>query len=108
MSSDVRFDRRLKAAAEGVFGGLRAAPIALLMAPGIAAAQENPTKLPEIHVIATTPVAPPPRVSTRAAGATSAPATRAPATRAPATSGAAAAVPETTAKPVPGRSRQTS
>jgi iron complex outermembrane recepter protein len=102
MSSDVRFDRRLKAAAEGVFGGLRAAPIALLMAPGIAAAQENPTKLPEIHVIATTPVAPPPRVSTRAAGATSAPATRAPATRAPATSGAAAAVPETTAKPVPG------
>ena len=100
MSSDVRFDRRVKAAAEGVFGGLRAAPIALLMAPGIAAAQENPAKLPEIHVIATTPVAPPPRVSTRAAGATSAPVTRAPATRAPASS--AATVPETTAKPVPG------
>jgi iron complex outermembrane recepter protein len=95
MSSDVRFDRRVKAAAEGVFGGLRAAPIALLMASGVAAAQENPTKLPEIHVIATTPVAPPPRVSTRAAGATSAPATRAPAS-------SAATVPETTSKAVPG------
>ena len=57
----------------------------------------RPTKLPEIHVIATTPVAPPARVSTRAAGATSAPVTRA-----PATSGAAAAVPETNAKAVPG------
>jgi iron complex outermembrane recepter protein len=95
MSSDARFDRRAKAVAERVFGGLLAAPIALLVASGVTVAQENPTKLPEIHVIATTPVAPPPRVSTHAAGATSAPATRTPAS-------SAAAETETTAKPVPG------
>jgi iron complex outermembrane recepter protein len=69
MNSDVRFDCRVKAPAEGVFSGLLAAPIALLMASGIAAAQQNPTSLPEIHVIATTPV-PPPRQAPRRATAT--------------------------------------
>jgi iron complex outermembrane recepter protein len=72
------------------------------MASSIAAAQENPsaagssntTSLPEIHVIATTPVAPP-HVAPRAPAAAPAPA----ATRAPAP---ATATTETAAKAVPG------
>jgi iron complex outermembrane recepter protein len=78
----------------------RSALLAVAMAPGVAAAQQNPAQpaaspgtegnaatLPEIHVIATTPVAPP-RVAPRA----------------PAAAGATtpAAAPETAAKAVPG------
>src|SRR5271166_5779353 len=96
MSSHVSFDGRGKASAIGaVFHGLWAAPIALVMAPGVLAAQEssnsggnaNATTLPEIRVIATTPVAPP-RVTAPA----------------PTPAGAAspAAVAESTTKPVPG------
>src|SRR6516165_5996852 len=81
---------------------------ALAIAPGTVAAQDasssSAAKLPEIHVIATTPVAPPPRRApvVRATGpATRAPATRAPATRAPAAPAPAPAE-ATTAKPIPG------
>src|SRR6516225_7772059 len=75
----------------------------LAIAPRTVVAQDasssSATKLPEIHVIATTPVAPPPRRATvvRATG----PATRAPATRAPAAPAPAPAE-ATTAKPIPG------
>ena len=82
MSGDVGFDRRPKApAAARVFLGLWAVPTALLMASSIVAAQENQnsaasssttTTLPEIHVIATTPVAPPSRPIPAAAGANTA------------------------------------
>jgi iron complex outermembrane recepter protein len=77
MSGDVGFDRRPKAsAAARLFLGLWAAPTALLMTSGMVAAQENQnsaassgtTTLPEIHVIATTPVAPPSRPMPAAAG----------------------------------------
>jgi hypothetical protein len=69
------------------------------MASSIAAAQENPsaagssstTSLPEIHVIATTPVAPP-HVTPRAPAAAPVP-TRAPTTTAAATEAAPKAVP---------------
>ena len=86
---------------------LRGVPLALsamvAIAPGTVAAQDasssTATKLPEIHVIATTPVAPPPR--------------RAPVARAtgPATPTRAAAPPpapaeETNAKPIPGAVEQ--
>ena len=78
MSSDVRVHRRVTAT--DVFHGLWAAPVAWLMASSMAAAQENPspagspstTTLPEIRVIATTPVAPP-RVAPRAPAAAAAP-----------------------------------
>ena len=81
MSSDARIDHRVKPKpAKDVFHGLWAVPIAWLMASSVAAAQENPnpsgssstTTLPEIHVIATTPVAPP-RVAPRGPAAAAAP-----------------------------------
>ena len=98
MRGDVRVDHRVKAAAaRKVFHGLWAAPIAWLMASSGVAAQENPnaagssssTTLPEIRVIATTPVAPP-----RVAPHAPAPAPAGAATPAPA--------PEIAAKAVPG------
>ena len=98
MRGDVRVDHRVKAAAaRKVFHGLWAAPVAWLMASSGVAAQENPnaagssssTTLPEIRVIATTPVAPP-----RVAPHAPAPAPAGAATPAPA--------PETAAKAVPG------
>ena len=66
---------------------LRAVSVAAVMAPGIAAAQRtagqsadsSAASLPEIHVIATTPVAPPPRAKPAAAAAALAPSTAAPA-----------------------------
>ena len=73
MCSDVRLHRRV--IATNVFHGLWAAPIAWLLASSVAAAQENlnpaasTTALPEIRVIATTPVAPP-RTTPRAAAPT--------------------------------------
>src|SRR3984893_16362239 len=94
MSADVRVDRRVKAApSKDVLHGLWAALIAGLMTSSIAAAQENPsaagssstTSLPEIHVIATTPVAPrhvPPRAPAPAPAPPRAPATTAAATEA--------------------------
>ena len=100
MSADVRADRRVKATPfKDVLHGLWAAPLAWLMASSVAAAQENPsaagssstTTLPEIRVIATTPVAPP-HVTPRAPAAAAAP-TRAPATAAAATEAAPKAVP---------------
>jgi iron complex outermembrane recepter protein len=98
MCSDVRVHRRIVAA--DVFQGLWAAPIALLMAWSVAAAQENPnpagssgTTLPEIRVIATTPVAPP-RVPARALATAPAPAAPTPA--------AAPTTGETAPKAVPG------
>ena len=81
MSSDVRIDHRVRAKpGKGMFHGLWAAPIAWLMASTVATAQENPnpggssstTALPEIRVIATTPVAPP-RVAPRPPAAAAAP-----------------------------------
>src|SRR5580704_7773128 len=74
MRSDVRVHRHVTAT--DVFHGLWAAPIAWLMASSVAAAQENPnpagnsssTTLPEIRVIATTPMAPP-RIAPRAPAA---------------------------------------
>jgi iron complex outermembrane recepter protein len=105
MSSHVSFDGRGKASAIGaVFHGLWVAPIALVIAPGILAAQEssnsagnsNATNLPEIRVIATTPVAPP-RVTPRVpapSGTTSPPA--------PSGTTSPAAVAEPTTKLVPG------
>ena len=78
MRSDVRVHRHVTAT--DVFHGLWAAPIAWLLASSVAAAQENPnpaastTALPEIRVIATTPVAPP-RVTPRAPAAAPTPAT---------------------------------
>ena len=74
MRSDVRVHRHVTATV--VFHALWAAPIAWLMASNMAAAQESPsparspstTTLPEIRVIATTPVAPP-RVTPRAPAA---------------------------------------
>ena len=63
MCSDVRVHRRVTTT--DVLHGLWAVPIAWLLASSVAAAQENPnpaastTSLPEIRVIATTPVAPP-------------------------------------------------
>jgi iron complex outermembrane recepter protein len=77
MCSDVRVHRRVTAT--DVFHGLWVAPIAWLLASSVAAAQENPnpaastTALPEIRVIATTPVAPP-RVTPRAPAAAPTPA----------------------------------
>ena len=100
MSSDARIDHRVKPKpAKDVFHGLWAVPIAWLMASSVAAAQENPnpsgststTTLPEIRVIATTPVAPP-RVAPRAPAAAGAP------TPTPTPT----AAPETAAKAVPG------
>jgi hypothetical protein len=84
---------------KGALHGLWAAPIAWLMASSVVAAQENPnpagssstTTLPEIRVIATTPVAPP-RVTPRAAAA--------PAAVRP------APAPEAAPKPVPGAVEQ--
>ena len=77
-------------------GGSLWASVLLAIAPGTVAAQDassssssggsNATKLPEIHVIATTPVAPPARPAPRVSG---------PAVAAPAPA-------ETTAKPIPG------
>ncbi len=99
MRGDVSIDRRVKATpAKDVLHGLWAAPIAWLMASSVAAAQENPnptgssstTTLPEIRVIATTPVAPP-RVAPRAPAPAATP---------------AAAPPETAPKPVPGAVEQ--
>jgi iron complex outermembrane receptor protein len=66
MSSDVRVHRRVTTT-DVQLHALWAAPIAWLLASSVAAAQENPnpagssstTTLPEIRVIATTPVAPP-------------------------------------------------
>ena len=64
MSSDVRVHRRVTTT-DVQLHGLWAAPIAWLLASSVVAAQENPnpaastTALPEIRVIATTPVAPP-------------------------------------------------
>ena len=81
MSSDVRIDHRVKVKpGKDVFHGLWAVPIAWLMASTVATAQENPnpagspstTTLPEIRVIATTPVAPP-RVTPRAPAAAAPP-----------------------------------
>ena len=75
---------------------------AAAMAPGIVAAQEassesegSTAKLPEIHVIATTPVAPPPRRApvARATG---------PANRAPTPAPPPAPAEATAAKPIPG------
>ena len=98
MCSDVRVPRRVVAA--DVFQGLWAAPIALLMAWSVAAAQENPnpagssgTTLPEIRVIATTPVAPP-RVPARALATAPTPAAPTPT--------AAPTAAETAPKAVPG------
>jgi iron complex outermembrane recepter protein len=99
MCSHVRVHRRVMAT--DLFHGLWAAPIAWLMASSVAAAQENPnpagssssTTLPEIRVIATTPVAPP-HVAPRPAAAAPAPA------RAPAAAPTTAA--ETAPKAVPG------
>ena len=74
MSSDVRVHRRVTTT-DVQLHGLWAAPIAWLLASSVAAAQENPnpaastTALPEIRVIATTPVAPP-RTTPRAAAPT--------------------------------------
>ena len=64
---------------------LRAVSVATVMAPGIAAAQQtagqsadsSAASLPEIHVIATTPVAPPPRAKPAAAAAATAESTAA-------------------------------
>jgi iron complex outermembrane receptor protein len=78
MSTDARVHRRVTAT--DVFHALWAAPVAWLMASSMAAAQESPspagspstTTLPEIRVIATTPVAPP-RVTPRAPAAAAAP-----------------------------------
>ena len=78
MCSDVRVHRRVTAT--DMLHGLWAAPIVWLLASSVAAAQENPnpsgssstTTLPEIRVIATTPVAPP-RVAPRPPAAASAP-----------------------------------
>src|SRR6476646_10731201 len=77
MRSDVRVHRHVTAT--DVFHGLWVAPIAWLLASSVASAQENPnpaastTALPEIRVIATTPVAPP-RVTPRAPAAAPTPA----------------------------------
>ena len=107
MSSDVRFNRRVRAtAAKDVLHALWAAPIAWLMASSVVAAQENAgsssATLPEIRVIATTPVAPP-RTPARAPAA-AAPTPARTAVRAPAPSPAPtpAAAPETVPKAVPG------
>jgi hypothetical protein len=100
MRGDVRVGSRVRpTAAKDVLHGLWAAALALLMASSVVSAQENSnqagssstTKLPEIHVIATTPVASP-RVTPRAPAAAPAP-TRAPATTAAATEAAPKAVP---------------
>ena len=95
MCSDVRVHRRVTAT--DVLHGLWAAPIAWLLASSVAAAQENPnpaastTSLPEIRVIATTPVAPP-RTTPRAPAAAPT----------PAATPTAAAAPETASNAVPG------
>src|SRR6516162_5359954 len=80
----------------------------LAIAPRTVAAQDassssNATKLPEIHVIATTPVAPPTRTAP-----TARPSGRAVAGRAVAAPAAAAPAPAeaTTAKPIPGAVEQ--
>jgi iron complex outermembrane recepter protein len=112
--SDVRCNRRLRAtAAKDVLHGLWAAPLALLMASSVVSAQENSnqtgsssTTLPEIHVIATTPVAPP-RTPARAPTAAAAPTpartpARTTAAHAAAPTPAVAAALETAAKAVPG------
>src|SRR5215472_15752066 len=100
MGADVRVDLRVKATpSKDVLHGVWAALIAWLMASSVAATQENPsaagssstTTLPEIRVIATTPVAPP-HVTPRAPAAAAAP-TRAPATAAAAAEAAPKAVP---------------
>jgi len=74
-------------AVRAAFGRLLgAAAVVVVMAPGILAAQETPsstenssaTTLPEIHVIATTPVAPPPRAKPAAVAAAPAEKTAAP------------------------------
>ncbi len=93
MSSDVRVHRRVTAT-DVLLHGRWAAPIVWLLASSVAAAQENPnsagssstTTLPEIRVIATTPVAPP-RTTPRAPAATPT---------------AAAAAPENAPNAVPG------
>ena len=96
MCSNVRVHRRVTTTD---LPGLWAAPIALLLASSVAAAQENPnpaastTSLPEIRVIATTPVAPP-RTTPRAPAAVAAPT--------PAATPTAAAAPETASNAVPG------
>jgi hypothetical protein len=100
MRSDVRVDHRVRAPAKDALYGLWVAPIAWLMALSVAAAQtpagsSSSTTLPEIRVIATTPVAP-----TRTPPPAPAAAARAAPTAAPPTT--AAAAPETAAKAVPG------
>ena len=95
MCSDVRVHRRVTTT--DVLHGLWAVPIAWLLASSVAAAQENPnpaastTSLPEIRVIATTPVAPP-RTTPRAPAAAPT----------PAATPTAAAVTETASIAVPG------
>src|SRR5262249_34715149 len=98
MTGKVRIDRRVKArSVKEVLHGLFLAPLAWLMASIVATAQENPagssTTLPEIRVIATTPVAPP-RTPARAPAAAPTPArtpARTTAARAPAPTSAVAA-----------------
>jgi iron complex outermembrane receptor protein len=78
----VSFDRRRSASVFwAVFRELiKGVSIAVVMVPGVLAAQETPgstgnsntTTLPEIHVIATTPVAPPRRVTPPATAASNA------------------------------------
>jgi iron complex outermembrane receptor protein len=77
---------------------------ALAIAPGTVVAQDasssSATKLPEIHVIATTPVAPPPRRAPARVSGGAAPARRTAAPAAPASAEA------TVAKPIPGAVEQ--
>jgi iron complex outermembrane recepter protein len=103
MTSSVRIDRRVNAKpAKDVLHGLWAAPIAWLMASSVATAQEtSTTTLPEIRVIATTPVAPP-RTPARAPAAAAAPTPARTPARTPAPTPAVAAAPETAPKAVPG------
>jgi len=107
MTSNVPIDRRVKA--KSVKDALWLAPIAWLMVSIAATAQENPagssstTNLPEIRVIATTPVAPP-RTPARATATAAAPTPRTPARTAAGAppSPAAAAASETAPKATPG------
>ena len=100
----LEFDRMIRAwhRSSETAGGSTISPVSVRswrMASSVTAAQENPsaagssstTTLPEIRVIATTPVAPP-HVTPRAPAAAAAP-TRAPATAAAATEAAPKAVP---------------
>jgi iron complex outermembrane recepter protein len=74
------FDSRVRTPPRAAFPGLvRLASVTAFMMPGIAAAQDasntaSGVSLPEIHVIGTTPLPPPQRVTRPAAAATAAPA----------------------------------